>query len=88
MNSGAHSGRAVTSVRSPSARTFTRPAGTSIASMSRPSRRSHAASPTVGWPANGSSFAGVKIRAVADLPMTASTKTVSLKPRSDAILCS
>ena len=58
-NSGAHSERALTAVKSPSYVTCTIPAGTRNVRTGVPRLRSHQEAPTVGWPAKGSSMAGV-----------------------------
>jgi hypothetical protein len=56
--------------------TGTRPAGGRSASTSWPACRSSHPVPTSGWPASGSSTAGVKIRS--SPVRTSSTNTVSL----------
>jgi hypothetical protein len=62
-----------------------RPNGEPVATRRR--WASSQAAPTVGWPANGSSVAGVKIRSRVPWLPPASTNTVSDRCSSRAIVC-
>ena len=81
--SGAHSARPRIQVTpSPSRKVGTSPAGGRSTATAVRSRASSQLVPTSGWPAKGSSAAGVKIRTRP--ARGSSTNTVSLKPRSAA----
>ena len=68
-------GRARIHDSSPSCQVGTSPAGTRNSDPPRPMPRSSQPVPTVGWPANASSAAGVKIQIAPD--SASSTNTVS-----------
>ncbi len=92
VKSGVQAARASIAAQSPSrsTETATSPAFSARAPTGVRSCASHQAVPTLGWPANGSSDAGVKMRIVAMPPAesSASTKTVSLNPSAAAMSCS